>query len=66
MDDETRSRYENKSKDLRAELKTWENEWADTHGGSKPGRRDIKNNPDIGTPLCLIVMDKVAAALNEY
>lgn len=51
MDGETRSRYETKSKDLRAELKTWENEWADTHGGSKPGRQDIKSNPDIGTLL---------------
>lgn len=48
MDDETRSRYENKAKDLRTELKAWESEWAQAHGGSKPGRQDIKDNPDIG------------------
>ncbi|KAF5137250.1 DNA replication regulator SLD2 [Metarhizium anisopliae] len=47
MDDETRSRYENKAKDLRTELKAWESEWAQAHGRSKPGRQDIKDNPDI-------------------
>ncbi|KID99654.1 DNA replication regulator SLD2, partial [Metarhizium majus ARSEF 297] len=47
MDDETRSRYENNAKDLRTELKAWESEWAQAHGGSKPGRQDIKDNPDI-------------------
>lgn len=49
MDDETKTRYETKAKDLKTDLKTWENEWAKTHAGSKPGRQDIKDNPDIGT-----------------
>ena len=49
MDDTLRSRYEAKSAELRADLKTWETEWATSHSGSKPGREDIKNNPDIGT-----------------
>ncbi|OAQ66187.1 DNA replication regulator SLD2 [Pochonia chlamydosporia 170] len=47
MDDETKTRYETKAKDLKTDLKTWENEWAKTHAGSKPGRQDIKDNPDI-------------------
>lgn len=48
MDDQARILYENKCKDSRAELKRWENEWAQSHDGAKPGRQDIKNNPDIG------------------
>lgn len=48
MDDETKAAYEEKSKDLRAELKRWENEWGQTHDGKKPGRQDIKDNADIG------------------
>lgn len=48
MNDETKSHYEAKSKELRADLKRWENDWADGHGGTKPGRQDIKENPDIG------------------
>lgn len=33
---------------LRAELKTWEKEFASTHDGRKAGREDIKQHPDIG------------------
>ncbi|KAJ6441263.1 DNA replication regulator SLD2 [Purpureocillium lavendulum] len=47
MDDETKAHYETKAGDLRADLKRWESAWAQTHG-SKPGRQDIKDNPDIG------------------
>ncbi|KND89374.1 DNA replication regulator SLD2 [Tolypocladium ophioglossoides CBS 100239] len=47
MNDATKLHYEAKSKELRADLKRWENEWADGHGGTKPGRQDIKDNPDI-------------------
>ncbi|KAG5969614.1 hypothetical protein E4U58_001309 [Claviceps cyperi] len=47
MDDETKALYEKKSKDLRAQLKRWENEWAQTHDGKKPGRQDIKDNAEI-------------------
>ncbi|KAG6011016.1 hypothetical protein E4U21_000047 [Claviceps maximensis] len=47
MDGVTKAEYDEKSKNLRAELKRWENEWAQTHGGIKPGRQDIKNNADI-------------------
>lgn len=49
MDDKTREKYDAKSKELRADLKTWESEWARTHDGNKPGRDDIKRNADIGT-----------------
>ena len=48
MDDATKTEYDEKSKDLRAELKRWENEWAQTHDGKKPGRQDIKDNAEIG------------------
>ncbi|POR38872.1 DNA replication regulator SLD2 [Tolypocladium paradoxum] len=47
MNGETKSHYEAKSKELRADLKRWENDWADDHGGTKPGRQDIKDNPEI-------------------
>ncbi|KJZ77110.1 hypothetical protein HIM_03431 [Hirsutella minnesotensis 3608] len=47
MNDELKAHYESKSQDLRAQLKRWESEWANAHGGSKPGRQDIKDNPDI-------------------
>lgn len=50
MSDEARLQYESKSRSLRADLKRWENDWAKAHGGRKPGRPDIKNNPDIGAP----------------
>lgn len=48
MDDQTKLRYETESKSIRAELKKWEGDWANAHGGSKPGRHDIKDNPEIG------------------
>jgi DNA replication regulator SLD2 len=48
MDDQARAAYEEQCLQLRAELKSWEGNWAATHGGSKPGRADIKQNPDIG------------------
>ncbi|XP_044722170.1 DNA replication and checkpoint protein [Hirsutella rhossiliensis] len=47
MNEELTFLYEAKAKDLRAHLKTWENDWARTHRGSKPGRQDIKDNPGI-------------------
>ncbi|KAL2117421.1 hypothetical protein VTJ04DRAFT_7081 [Mycothermus thermophilus] len=47
MDDQARAAYEEQCLQLRAELKTWEGNWAAAHGGSKPGRADIKQNPDI-------------------
>lgn len=61
MDTQTRAKYESQSQDLRADLKTWENDWAKTNRGKKPSRDDIKQNPDIGmrsgvyffTPLVL-------------
>jgi hypothetical protein len=33
---------------LRAELKSWEKEFASMHDGRKAGREDIKQHPDIG------------------
>lgn len=48
MDTQTRAKYESQSQDLRADLKTWENNWAKTNRGKKPSRDDIKQNPDIG------------------
>ncbi|PHH85184.1 hypothetical protein CDD83_785 [Cordyceps sp. RAO-2017] len=47
MNDELTLCYEAKLRDLRARLKKWESDWATAHGGSKPGRQDIKDNPDI-------------------
>ncbi|GAO19206.1 uncharacterized protein UV8b_05143 [Ustilaginoidea virens] len=47
MDEDTKAAYENKCQEIRAELKRWENDWTQTHDGSKPGRQDIKDNPDI-------------------
>jgi hypothetical protein len=34
---------------LRLELKQWEKDFVDSHDGRKPGREDIKKNPEIGT-----------------
>jgi hypothetical protein len=48
MDDQARAAYEDQSVQLRAELKQWEGEWATANAGKKPGRADIKQNPDIG------------------
>ncbi|TEA15062.1 DNA replication regulator SLD2 [Colletotrichum sidae] len=47
MDDQTRAEYESQSQTLRLELKSWESSWAKSHDGKKPGRDDIKSNPDI-------------------
>ncbi|TQV92202.1 DNA replication regulator SLD2 [Cordyceps javanica] len=47
MDDKAKASYERKSKELRADLKKWESEWAGAHDGTKPGRQDIKENPSI-------------------
>lgn len=65
MDDKTKARYEAKSVELRADLKKWESDWADTHDGSKPGREDIKNNPDIGTCRLTGQMQKVRADMSS-
>lgn len=48
MDDQTKSEYETKCQALRADLKSWESAWAKDNGGKKPGRDDIKRNPEIG------------------
>ncbi|KAI1771535.1 DNA replication/checkpoint protein [Hypoxylon cercidicola] len=47
MDDSKRSEYEATSKQLRADLKCFEADWASGHDGKKPTREDIKQNPDI-------------------
>ncbi|KAK3290639.1 DNA replication/checkpoint protein [Chaetomium fimeti] len=47
MDDQARMAYEDQSLQLRADLKQWEGDWAVAHAGKKPGREDIKHNPDI-------------------
>ncbi|KAK2003019.1 DNA replication regulator SLD2 [Colletotrichum falcatum] len=47
MDDQTRADYETQAQKLRTELKSWENSWAKSHQGKKPGRDDIKCNADI-------------------
>jgi hypothetical protein len=62
MDDATRAAYETKGKEIRAALKSWENEWATTHGGSKPGRQDIKENPDIGMSFSARPRNRVKGA----
>ncbi|KAI0002714.1 DNA replication/checkpoint protein [Xylariaceae sp. FL0662B] len=47
MDEAERQKYEARSKELRAELKSFEADWASRNGGAKPGRQDIKANPEI-------------------
>ncbi|KXJ89505.1 DNA replication/checkpoint protein [Microdochium bolleyi] len=47
MDDAERQAYEASAQQLRADLKRFESDWAASHGGSKPGREDIKANADI-------------------
>ena len=54
MDDRTKAEYEAKCQRLRLDLKTWEGNWAKNNGGKKPGRDDIKRNPDIGRPFDII------------
>jgi hypothetical protein len=51
MGDPAKAAYEEESLQLRAELKQWENDWAAAHSGKKPGRGDIKQNPDIGARM---------------
>lgn len=51
MEEHDRAKYEAQSRDLRADLKTWETTWAKTHDGKKPGRDDIKQNAEIGTHI---------------
>lgn len=48
MDAQRKEQYEKDSQQLRAELKKWESKWAKEHNGSKPGRDDIKQDPEIG------------------
>ncbi|KAI1086099.1 DNA replication/checkpoint protein [Rostrohypoxylon terebratum] len=47
MDEGERQKYEEQSKQLRADLKRFEADWANRNGGAKPRREDIKQNPDI-------------------
>ncbi|KAI1099468.1 DNA replication/checkpoint protein [Jackrogersella minutella] len=47
MDDSERQKYEEETKQLRADLKRFETDWANRNAGSKPSREDIKENPDI-------------------
>jgi len=49
MNPEEMADYERQSQELRLDLKKWETEWAKRHEGKKPGRGDIKHNPDIGS-----------------
>ncbi|KAI0836849.1 DNA replication/checkpoint protein [Hypoxylon sp. FL0890] len=49
MDEIERRNYEDESKQLRADLKRFEADWASRHGGTKPRREDIKQNPDIAS-----------------
>ncbi|KAG9251134.1 DNA replication/checkpoint protein [Emericellopsis atlantica] len=46
MDEESRTEYDVKAKNVRLDLKTWETQWLEKHG-KKPGREDIKSNPEI-------------------
>ena len=48
MDAQNKAKFESQSQELRADLKTWENDWAKSHSGQKPSRDDIKQNPEIG------------------
>lgn len=48
MDEKDRQKYEAQAQELRVDLKQWETDWAKTHAGQKPGRDDIKQNPEIG------------------
>lgn len=42
------SDLEERSIQLRSELKQWERDFAVSHNGRKAGREDIKQHPDIG------------------
>ncbi|KAK7740435.1 hypothetical protein SLS62_011116 [Diatrype stigma] len=47
MEDVERANYEATAQELRTALKRFEGDWAKQNSGSKPGRDDIKNNPEI-------------------
>ncbi|RYO78937.1 hypothetical protein DL764_010069 [Monosporascus ibericus] len=47
MDENERRNYEATAQELRTELKRFEGDWAKQNDGRKPGREDIKQNPDI-------------------
>ncbi|KAI5925571.1 DNA replication/checkpoint protein [Camillea tinctor] len=47
MDDGERQKYEAMSAQLRTDLKRFEADWAQSNDGKKPGRNDIKQNPEI-------------------
>ncbi|KAK5995536.1 DNA replication regulator SLD2 [Cladobotryum mycophilum] len=47
MDEQTKREYEARAQRVRADLKQWEADWAQSHDGQKPGREDIKNTPSI-------------------
>ncbi|KAI0121967.1 DNA replication/checkpoint protein [Daldinia grandis] len=47
MDESERLQYEETCKQLRADLKHFEADWASHNEGAKPGREDIKKNPEI-------------------
>ncbi|CAJ2508880.1 Uu.00g139060.m01.CDS01 [Anthostomella pinea] len=47
MDETERHKYEATSVQLRADLKRFEADWSRNNAGKKPGREDIKQNPDI-------------------
>lgn len=59
MDETERQKYEDSCAQLRVELKRFEGDWAKEHGGKKPGRDDIKSNPDIGMPQASFVFSSV-------
>ncbi|KAF3059452.1 DNA replication regulator SLD2 [Daldinia childiae] len=47
MDESERHQYEETCKQLRVDLKHFEADWANQNAGAKPGREDIKKNPEI-------------------
>ena len=54
------SAIENQSlaKQLRLELKEWEQSFSSAHQGRKAGRGDIKQHPEIGQRLSLATIQK--------
>lgn len=47
FDMDSRKRLVSECHDLRTKLKEWEKFFAETNSGRKPGKEDIKKNPDI-------------------
>lgn len=62
MDDTERQRYAAQSTDIRVQLKQWENDFAKDHHGKKPGRDDIKGNPEIGMSLFAVFPSRHASS----